>query len=97
MDWQGLGIEKIWGLPESHVFHEAAVKHDTAYDERRAGLLNDKTSSLVDTRFLLDCLEKAGSSLWLKAQAYFFYSLTRAWGFLNWPIPITQEPPINPD
>lgn len=89
-NWEGLGIDWLWGLPESHPFHDAAIEHDRAYDKRRAGLISDETSSLVDTAFLVHCLQIADAldSFYYKIQAYFFYGLARAWGVLRWPDPI---------
>lgn len=31
-DWVGLGIVWLWGLPEDHRFHIAAVHHDASQD-----------------------------------------------------------------
>jgi len=80
----GIGIPWLWQLPNNHPFYDAAIEHDKAYDDKRAGIIADKTSSLVDTKFLLDCLEVAGDSWKLKAQAYLFYYLCRAWGAIYW-------------
>lgn len=76
---EGLGVEWLWQLPDTHPFHSAGVKHDQAYD-----LKLQSTSKEVDDIFLKECLEIAGSSLKLKTQAYFFYALARTWGFFRW-------------
>lgn len=76
---EGLGVDWFWQLPETHPFHSAGVTHDQAYDRRE-----NSTSFEADQQFLKDCLAIAGDSLYLKAQAYFFYYLARSWGVFFW-------------
>ena len=76
---EGLGVPWLWQLPDTHPFHEAGVKHDRAYD-----LKVGPTSKPYDVEFLEDCLSIAGSSRYLKFQAYLFYFIVRAWGKIYW-------------
>jgi hypothetical protein len=75
----GLGITWLWQLPDTHPFHLAGVEHDRAYEERK-----HSSSKHADRIFLARCLEIAGSSWWLRGQAYLFYGLVRAWGVVAW-------------
>lgn len=84
MNNYGLGVPWLWQLPSNHPFHEAAIKHDIAYDDRRSGRLSDTTSHRVDRLFLEDCLKIAGNNWKLKSQAYLFYYICRVWGAIYW-------------
>lgn len=75
---EGLGISWLWKLPNTHPFYFAGVNHDRAYDNKL-----DKTSYRIDQIFLKECLNVA-DTLFLKIQAYTFYSLARAWGLVKW-------------
>ena len=74
-------------LPAGHVFIRACAEHDAEYDARRAGKLDEDTSTPADKRFLRYMLDIAGSSWKLKCLAYFLYSIARAWGRVRWPSP----------
>ncbi len=76
---EGLGIEWLWQLPDTHPFHWAGVLHDRDYDHRY-----ERTSKPADQRFLKRCLKVAGNDISLKIQAYTFYGLARAWGKIYW-------------
>jgi hypothetical protein len=74
----GLGISWLWKLPNTHPFYYASVLHDIRYDQKEY-----PTSYEADQEFLVNCLNVATTPL-LKAQAYLFYFLCRAWGKFRW-------------
>ena len=82
-DWKGLGISWLWGLPETHPFHEAGVWHDEQYDLREAGKL-DRDRKDVDLEFYIMMLRIAKANKWLRAKAWTFYIAARSFGGVFW-------------
>lgn len=80
---EGCGHSTLWLTPESDPFMAACVIHDQAYDKAaadRAEGLAPAPRAEVDRAFLESALVLAGSSIWLKCRAYFFYGLVRVVG-----------------
>lgn len=82
---QGLGIARIWKLPNTHPFFRAGVWHDRQYD-----ISTDATSEGIDLSFYRMCVvaaaqqDSAAAINFYLAEAATFYAICRAWGELKW-------------
>lgn len=81
------GDSRIWGRP-GDIFADACSLHDFHYqrkhDEVAEGEAVTWARKDVDAAFLRLMLVRAGENKALKAQAYFYYGVVRAVGWLWW-------------
>jgi hypothetical protein len=75
----------IFSLPTSHPFQPAFVLHDRAYKAKELGTLKASRKT-VDKALLKNMLmiAKERKSLRLKAEAYLYYRIARAFGGFVW-------------
>lgn len=79
----GCGVSWLWETPLGDKFYYACRNHDLAYIRQARGDTSYPSSKTVDSVLLSEMLDAARGSPWLKARAYFFYGLARAYGALG--------------
>lgn len=82
-EYCGCGISHIWATSPNDPLQEACAWHDAAYlegsDEQQRF-----TRRVVDKTFLDKMLNIAGGNWKLKARAYLYYYIVRAFGHYWW-------------